>query len=183
MLCFSDYILEKFALPNKRWVDYDMSKLSIEDAELIWKMYVTTYQNEGLDLSADDSKELIQKYKATWLIDVDKDKLPDSFIIYKETKYGNKIALLGTNGVQEAKRELVKYLLQVVKTKGWFIEASMKMEDLLRNSNISVVNNEDAILDIVGKNKEPEMLEDGYYKRYLSKADKKIVKRIYGVLK
>jgi hypothetical protein len=183
MLSFDDYIVEKFALPNKKWVDYDMSKLSPDDAEVIWKMYVTTYQGEGLDLSADDSKELVQKYKATWLIDVDKDKLPDAFIVYKETKYGNKIALLGTNGIQEAKRELVKYLLQLVNRKGWFIEASMKMEDLMRNSGVPVVNDETAILDIVGKSKEPEMLEDGYYKRYLSKADKKIVKRIYGILK
>lgn len=183
MLNFKDFLTEKWNLGYKTWVDYDMSKMTKEEAEVIWEMYITTYQAEGLDLSADDSKELIRKYKATWLMDINNDKIPDAFIIHKETKYGNKIALLGSNGVQQAKRELIRYVLELLKLKGWYIEASAKMEEILRNSSIPHITDENIIIDIVGSNKEPEMMDDGYYKRYLSKAHKKIIKRIYGTIK
>jgi len=57
-------------------------------------MYINTYLPQGMDLSADNWKEMQSKYKASWLIDVDKDKDTDAFIIYKNTKYGNKLSLL-----------------------------------------------------------------------------------------
>jgi hypothetical protein len=182
---FQGFLLEmnEMEIPSGRWIDYDLKKVDDEGMREIWKMYIDSYSREGLDLSANDRKELQGKYKATFLKDVDKDKHPDAFIIYKPTPYGNKIALLGTNGLKDARRDIVKKLLELVNTKGWFIEASKKMEDLLSTSNVPVVKNEEAIKDIVGKDKEPEMLKDGYYERYLSKANKKIVKRIYGILK
>ena len=161
----------------------DMKKIDEDGLKLIWQMYTDTYSQAGMDFSADDFKELQSKYKATFLKDVDKDGLADAFIIYKTTKYGNKIALLGTNGLKDAKRDIVKKLLELVNTKGWFIEASLRMEELLSQSNAPVVNDKQAIFDIVGKDKDPQMQADGYYTRFLSKAHKRITKRIYGILK
>jgi hypothetical protein len=179
---FNDFILE-FEIPSNKWVDVDLKSIDDDGMKQIWKMYTDTYSQAGMDFSADDYSEMKTKYKATFLKDVDKDKLPDAFIIYKPTKYGNKIALLGTNGLKDAKRDIVKKLMELVKTRGWFIEASLRMEELLSQSNSPVVTDWEAIQDIVGKDKDPQQQADGYYTRFLSKAHKRITKRIYGILK
>ena len=146
----------------------------------IWDMYTSTYAKQGMDLSADDWREMQSKYKATALKDVDRDKEPDAFIVYKPTQWGNKIALLGTNNKPQAKSDVVKKLLELVKSKGWFIEASLKMEEILKASGAPVITDETMIRDIVGDDKKPEFEGDGYYTRFLSKAGKRIRKRIYG---
>lgn len=179
---YEQFIIE-MEIPSDKWVDWDLKKIDQEGLDLIWKMYSETYAKAGMDFSADDAKELSTKYKATYLKDVDKDNQADAFLIYKETKYGNKIALLGTNDKKEAKKELIKKLMELVKTKGWFIEASLKMEEILSGSNAPYITDENIIKDIVGKHKEVEMGEDGYYTRFLSKANKRITKKIYGILK
>jgi len=178
---FEDFINE-LKVPSGKWVEYDLSKIDDEGMKLIWNMYTETYAKQGMDLSADDWKELQSKYKATALKDVDRDTEPDAFIIYKPTKWGNKIALLGTNNKREAKSDVVKKLLDLVKTKGWFIEASLKMEEILSNSKAPVITDEKMIRDVVGEDKKPEFEEDGYYTRFLSKAGKRIRKRMYGRL-
>jgi hypothetical protein len=179
---FVDFINE-IKLPNKKWVDWDLSLLDDEALALIWDMYTKTYAAEGLDFSADDKSELAKKYKATHLIDVDKDSKPDAFIIYKSTRWGNKLALMGSDGTREAKSVLVKKLLELVNTKGWFVEASKKMESILKSNDINVIEDPGFIIDIVGDRKKPIMLKDGYFTRLLSKANKRITKRFYGKIK
>ena len=176
---YEEFIYE-LEIPSGRWVEVDLSKIDEAGMKLIWDMYTSTYAKQGMDLSADDWREMQQKYKATALKDVDKDKEPDAFIIYKPTKWGNKIALLGTNNKPQAKTDIVKKLIELVKTKGWFIEASLKMEEILKSSNAPVIVDETMIRDVVGNDKQPEFEKDGYYTRLLSKAGKRIRKRIYG---
>jgi hypothetical protein len=185
MTIFKKYneFLSEMQIPSGKWVDVDMSKLDKEAEDLIWKMYTDTYAKEGLDFSADDSAELKTKYKATYLKDVDADHQPDAFIIYKETVYGNKIALLGTNDKKGAKRDLISKVIELVNKKGWFIEASKRMEEILVDSKVPVIDDFEVIQNIVGKQKQPQMEADGYYSRFLSKAGKRIIKRIYGKLK
>ena len=115
------------------------------------------------------------------LIDVDSDKQPDAFIVYKPTPFGNKMALLAANiKKQDAKKAVVKKSIELAKTSGWFIEASAKMEDIMKSSGAPVVRDEQKILDILGNAKKPEFVGDGYYTRSLSMADKRITKRLYG---
>ena len=178
---FEEFINE-LKIPSGKWVEYDLAKVDDEGMQHIWDMYTMTYAKQGMDLSADDWRELRSKYKATALKDVDRDAEPDAFIIYKPTKWGNKIALLGTNNKREAKSDVVKKLIDLVKTSGWFIEASLKMEEILSSSGAPVITDEKMIRDVVGDDKKPEFEEDGYYTRFLSKAGKRIRKRMYGKL-
>lgn len=175
--------LNELQIPSGKWVDLDLSRIDQEGIDSIWKMYTDTYAKQGMDFSADDSVELKTKYKATFLKDVDSDKLPDAFIIYKETHYGNKIALLGTNDKKEAKRQLLQKVIELLNTRGWFIEASLKMEEILSASRVPVITDQKMIEDVVGKDKKPEMGKNGYYTRLLSKASKRIEKRMYGIVK
>ena len=169
-------------IPTNKWVDWDLSRIDQEGIDLIWKMYSDTYGRAGMDFSADDSAELKTKYKASYLKDIDKDHKPDAFIIYKETPYGKKIALLGTNGKKAARVDIIKQVISLLNKKGWFIEASLRMEELLAKSPVPVITDWNAIENIVGKDKKPIEGDDGYYTRKLSKANKRIEKRMYGKL-
>ena len=172
--------IKEVKLPINAWKNFNLSGLSNEDIDIIWNMYSLTYKKAGMDFSANDAKELQTKYKAVYLEDVDGDSIADAFIIFKPTQFGNKIALLGTNDKSSAKKELIAQLFKLLKTQGWFIEASLKIEDILSaNTSIPVVTDETIIQSLVG-HKGLEMMEDGYYKRKLSKVDKSIVKRLYG---
>jgi hypothetical protein len=178
---YEEFISE-LEIPSGRWVDLDLKDIDDAGMQQIWDMYTRTYLDAGMDLSADDFHEMQDKYKATALKDIDSDNEPDAFIIYKSTKWGNKLALLGTNGKKKAKSDIVKQLLKLVNTKGWFAEASLKLEEILSSNNAPVIYNEEMIIDVVGAHKKPIFTEDGYYTRFLSKAGKRITKRMYGTL-
>ena len=173
-------ILNELEIPSGTWVDLDLNKIDDEGMKQIWQMYITTYLNAGMDLSASSWREMQSKYKATALKDVDSDHIPDAFIVYKQTKFGNKIALLGTNNKKTAKSDVVKKVIQLCKTSGWFLEASLKMEDIMKSSGAPVVTDEDKIQAIVGPDKKVQFVGDGYYTRSLSQVNKRITKRLYG---
>ena len=173
-------ILKEFEIPSDVWVDYDLKKVDKDGMDNIWDMYKTSYLKQGMDLSANSASEMQSKYKAVRLKDIDNDKVPDEFIIYKITKFGNKIALLATNGKPEAKKDLVKQTIKLTKTAGWFIEASLKVEEILASAGAPFVTDEKKIIDIIGNDKEPQFIGNGYYTRSLSKVSKRITKRIYG---
>jgi hypothetical protein len=174
-------IINELEIPSGKWVDMKMSDIDVSGMKIIWSIYKIAYTSQGLDLSASSASELQTKYKAIMLIDVDRDTKPDAFIIYKVTPFGKKIALLaGDIKKQDAKRAVVKKSIKLVNTSGWFIEASGKMEDIMKSNNAPVVRDEEKILAILGNEKKPEFVGDGYYTRSLSKVDKRITKRIYG---
>jgi hypothetical protein len=167
-------------IPSGRWVDFDLTTLSDDGMKKLWQMYITTYLNAGMDLSANNWQELQTKYSATALKDVDSDNEPDAFIVYKNTQFGKKISLLGTNNKKSAKSDVVKKVIELCKSRGWFLEASLKMEEIMKTSGAPVVQDEEKIQAIVGPAKKVEMVGDGYYTRALTKIDKRITKRIYG---
>ena len=174
-------ILNEFEIPSGKWVDMKMSDIDVSGMKVIWSIYKIAYTSQGLDLSANSASELQTKYKAIMLIDVDNDTQPDAFIIYKPTKFGNKMALLAADvDKRDAKRAVVHKAIELVKTSGWFVEASAKMEDIMQSANAPVVKDEKKIMDILGNEKAPEFTGDGYYTRTLSKVNKRITKRIYG---
>ena len=180
MIKLSD-LLPELQIASGKWVDMEMSQIDKEGMNHIWKVYSDAYSAQSLDFSANSASELQSKYKAIKLIDVDKDKIPDAFIIYKPTKFGNKIALLAADiDKKDAKRAVVQKAIELVKTNGWFVEASAKMEDIMKSSNAPVVTDEKKIMDILGNEKAPEFTGDGYYTRTLTKVNKRITKRIYG---
>jgi len=174
-------IINELEIPSGKWVDMKMSDIDASGMKLIWSMYKTAYKGQGLDLSAGSASEMQSKYKAIMLIDVDDDKQPDAFIVYKITPFGKKIALLAADvKKQDAKTMVKKKSVELVNTSGWFIEASGVMEYIMKSKNAPVVRDEEKILAILGNEKKPEFVGDGYYTRSLSKVDKRITKRIYG---
>jgi hypothetical protein len=168
---------ESIQFRNKNWVDIDLRDIDDVVGDYIWNMYIDTYLPQGMDLSANNWDEMKHKYRATFLIDVDNDQIPDAFLIYRTTNFGNKLALMATNGKKDAKRELIIKILNLLTQEGWYVEASKKMEEILSKTSINIVKNRNNILRIIPK---ANPIGNGYYTRLLSKVDKVIVKRIYG---
>jgi hypothetical protein len=183
-----EYITE-VNLSEGQWVDVDLADLTTPELNRIWTMYTNTYLNAGLDLSAADAQGL-RKYKATFLIDVDipPDGIADAFIIYKPTSFGDKMSLLGTcqdedcNAKRDAKRALVEKMFDLLSAGGFFIEAGMKIEEILRDSGVPYICDEERIKEFLG-DKFKRFLDDCYYERRLAMADPIVVKRIYGSFK
>jgi len=171
------YTSESISLPDKIWHDIDLNTIDNESGYKLYDMYTKLYLRNGMDLSADSWGEMKSKYKASWLIDLNKDDEADAFIIYRETKFGNRICLLGSNDVKYSKSKLLEKTIELLDSDGWYIEASLKIEDILRLSNVNHVESQDDIVKIIPKAK---VMGNGYYKRRLNKVNKEIVKRIYG---
>jgi len=175
-------------LPASEWVKINLETLEPEKLERIWTMYTNTYLNMGMDLSVEDASGLT-KYNGVFLVDVDTppDGISDAFILYKETDFGNKIALLGTCQVEncrakkDAARTLVKKMFELLKGGDYFIEAGMKIEEILRDprSGVPFVCDKIKIEQFLG-GKLIEFLDDCYYKRRLAMASSIVTKRIYG---
>ena len=172
---------------TSEWSDIALSDLTPDELERVWTMYSNTYLNMGLDLSVSSAEGLRSKYRGVFLIDVDNppDGIADAFLVYKPTRFGNKIALLGTCQVEKcrAKRDAAKAVVDkmfgLLKQGGYFVEAGMKIEEILRNSDVPYVCDEEAIRAFTGE-KFVEMLDDCYYKRKLAMAAPLVTKRIYG---
>jgi|TARA_R110000851_G_scaffold28053_2_gene78500 hypothetical protein len=176
----------EFTLPKMQWVDKDIGTLDPIMLDRVWDMYTNTYLGMGMDLSADSAGGLT-KYKGVFLIDVDTppDGIPDAFIIYKPSSFGNKIALLGTCqeeqclGKRAAKSAVVSKMFDLLNGGGFFIEAGEKIEDILRSSGVSPVCDEEKIKEFLGP-KFVRFLDDCYYERKLAMASAIVTKRIYG---
>ncbi len=179
-------LLIELALPSMQWVDTDLGSIDPEVLDRIWDMYTNTYLSMGMDLSASSAAGL-KKYKGVFLIDVDTppDGVPDAFIIYKPTTFGNKMALLGTCqeerclGKREAKSAVVSKMFDLLNGGGFFIEAGEKIEEILRSSSVPPVCDEEKIKEFLGP-KFIRFLDDCYYERKLAMATAIVTKRIYG---
>ena len=172
--------LDEYAdLKKKKWTVLTLGDLDEETRHMLWDMYVDTYQSIGLHI--EDASKLTSKYKISWLIDNDNDPKIDAFIIYKETKYGNKLALMGSDGQKPNKKVLIKQMIDLLKQKSWHIEASHKVAQIIESNGVKVIDDEDTIKSIIGKSF-VEMLSDGEYKRSLGTLGV-VKKKMYGSTK
>jgi len=178
--------LDNIRLSNKEWVDTDLASLDADTLGRLWNMYTNTYLSMDMDLSA-SSAEGLKKYKSVFLIDVDTppDGIPDAFIIYKPTDFGNKLALLGTCqkdlclNKRAAKRAVVKKMFELLRSGGFFIEAGEKIEKILNTSSVPPICDEEKIKEFLGP-KFIRFLDNCYYERRLAMASETVTKRIYG---
>lgn len=176
---WKNFISESIELKSKQWIDVDLSEVDDMMGDYIWKLYSDVYLKQEMDLSAKDWNELKSKYNSTWLIDVNNDKIPDAFIIYKKTEFGSKLALMAANEIREAKRESVRKVLELLSSRGWYCEASKRLEEIFSSSNLNFLKDKVKIKMIIPNAFDIDRL--GYYRRPLSKvSDKIITKRIYG---
>lgn len=173
------YFNENIELPKKKWVSVNLSDLEQKIRHRLWDMYVDTYQSIGLHIES--VEKLTSKYKVSWLIDIDKDPVPDAFVIYKETPQGNKLALMGSDGQKLSKRLLINKVVKLLKTKGWFCEASHKVAEIFQGKGVPIINNYEFVKKVIGSEKFVEELPNGEYKRKLGSLGV-VKKKLFGTL-
>jgi len=169
--------LNEMTLPKKKWIVVKLSDLDEETRHKLWDMYVSTYQSIGLHIES--INKMVHKYKISWFIDIDKDPEPDAFIIYKETNMGNKLALMGSDGAKESKSLLVKKMVLLLKKRGWFVEASHKVADIIIAKGVPIIQDMEFVKKVIGEKKFVEELEEGEYKRKLGTMGV-VKKRMFG---
>ena len=170
-------ILDKYDLndhPKKKWLIQDLASIDPKIMEYLFKQYKAVYSAEGMQLSAFSASELQAGYEIVMLIDVDKDPMPDAFIFTRKSR----VKLLATDGESASKSEVVRKVVNMVKSEGYSLEASKKMDDIMKGKGAPAILDKKKIEKMVGK-KFIKHLEDGYYERKLKKGGT-VVKRMYG---
>ena len=167
-----DYDLQNH--PKKEWIKQELSTIDEEIMNYLFDQYKTVYTAEGMDLSAYSAKELQSGYEIVMLIDVDNDPMPDAFIFVR----GDRLKLAATDGEKLSKSMLVKKLVNMVKSEGYTIEASKKLEDIMKSRGAPPITDKEQIEKMVGP-KFIRHLSDGFYERALKKGGV-VVKRLYG---
>lgn len=177
MQSLRSYINEKYDLnnhPKKKWIIQKLSDIDDKIMEYIFEQYKTVYSNAGMDLSAFTPKELRDGYEIVMLIDVDKDPMPDAFIFTRKKM----VKLLATDEQKASKKAMVKKLIAMIKSDGFMIEASKKIDTIMKDVSAPIVLDKKKIEKMLGS-KFIKHLDDGYYERKLKNAGP-VVKRMYG---
>ena len=175
---FRKYLTE-LNLPYKKWTIANIRKLDKSISAKLWFMYSKVYRSEGFqELGSSDFHQFLTKHKLIWLINLDSSPEPNAFISYRKEKYGNKIVLLASDGNVEPKSFLVKKLIELMRTKGWFMEASHKIAKVLMSNNIPYIDDEEKVKKILY----PDIvwLGDGEYERYLLGTNMLMRERLFG---
>lgn len=164
-------------LPQKKWVEVEWREIADQMKEVVWDVYSLSYADIGRHVP--DISTFGQKYKLLFLVDVDEDIHPDAFIAMKDTSFGRKLALLGTDGTKLAKRAVIKKMVELSKTSGYYIEASHKIADILHSSGAPVVMDEDKVRTLL-KGKDLTWLGGGKYTRTLGTSSINATKSMFG---
>ena len=159
--------------PKKKWITQKLASINPKIMDELFRMYSAVYSAEGMQLSAFSASELQSSYQIVMLIDIDKDPMPDAFIFTR----GNRVKLLATDGQSASKSAVVNKVVKMVNS-GYNLEASAKMETIMKAKGAPYIDDENRIKNMVGS-KFIEYLGDGYYKRKLKKGGT-VVKRMYG---
>lgn len=169
-------LVAKAELPQNQWVDVGLSELDDDQVKALWDMYEHSYRDIGLSVS--DLTHMKTKYKVTKLINIDEDEDPDAFILYKQTRHGNKLALMGTDGSKNAKRAVMSQSVSLLRGSGWYCEASHRVADIIEGAGIHAIDDESVVREVMGTH-DITWLGDGKYTRTLGPVGT-VQKSLYG---
>ena len=151
-LSWEELVAHKKPEGEDNWVSVELDDLAPDVMKRLWEMYESSYKAIGLNIQVAEGEDVwskVQKmkgrYQLAFLAQTDTDPKPDTFVIYKSTPTGNKIALLGTDGTKAAKSELIKYVVEILKKPGTWVEASHKFADILQAKGVPVLDKEDDV--------------------------------------
>ena len=159
-----------------KWVETDAKTLDSEERDILWNIYTTTYASIGTNVST--LSALLAEYSLVRLIDVDGDQHIDAFIAYKKKPAGKKLALMGADGGPGSKRAMIGQTVSLLKTRGWYAEASHKLADIIEAAGVKRIDDETTVR-LVMAGKDIEWLGDGHYKRFI-KGVGVVKKALYG---
>jgi hypothetical protein len=161
MIKLINILKEAFAddYPKNKYIELtgnEAFKYSDDIFDLIIKSYATKGGNPKLQ-----NKEDIKNLSFWILKDIDLDPEADVTIGGKKTKHGNKLAMGGQDGTDNAKIEFISKLKKLLDTGGFYAELD---KDLAQKIGVEFINDKNIVKKVINK-KDIEFNEDGSYTR------------------
>ncbi len=150
-----------------KWVNLS-DKEKEEYASDIFNLINTAYAPIGGNVNYKSAADVLGSEADAYyeVINIDADPEPDALSAYKKQPAGNKLAAIGHDGSSEAKSKVINHYADLLKQKGYYLEVSGKLKDILLSKGAPVVTDPELIKKVL-KGKEIEMNDDGTYQRYL----------------
>ena len=156
-------ILKK-PLPKKKWVKVTGAELDAykeEILKLIQNAYAPIGGHPNYNHASDISSKDAQAFE---LIDIDSDPDPDAVSVTKKKSEGTKFVGTGHDGTKDAKRSVIKHKVNLLKKKGYFIEVSGRMMEIMIGSGVAPVKDLETVKAVL-KGKDIKWLEGVKYQR------------------
>ena len=161
MIKLISILKEAFAddYPKNKYVELtgnEAFKYSDNILDLIIRSYAAKGGNPKLQ-----NKEDIKNLSFWILKDLDLDPEADITIGGKKTKYGNKLAMGGQDGTDNAKKEFMSKLKELLDTGNFYAEFD---KDLAQKIGVDFINDKNIVKKVINK-KDVKFNEDGSYTR------------------
>jgi len=158
-------LLKEINLTKGKWETIPSSELK-DYSEEIFKLISTAYSPIGGHPNYKSSKDVTgREAEAEYeVIDFDKDDDIDALSVTKKKPSGNKFTATGHDNSRQAKSKVINHKAEKLKSKGYYIEVSGKIEDILIAKGIEPIDDEEVVRKVL-RDKEIEWLGNGKYKR------------------
>lgn len=160
-------ILLQEEFPKDKWVDLS-DKEKEEYAGDIFNLINTAYAPIGGNINYKSAADVLgAEADADYeVINIDDDPEPDALSAYKKTPSGKKLTAIGHDGSQPAKSTIINHEANLLKQKGYYLEVSGKLKDILLAKGAPVVTDPELIKKVL-KGKTIELNDDGTYQRFI----------------
>jgi hypothetical protein len=169
--------IARIHLEKNKWEEVSNQELEGLQETEVWTLYNIAYGSIGKHIGS--KEELKRKYPLFEVIDHDDKPDIDIFIGMKKTPFGKKISAMGHDGTRKSKKAVMLKMTSLLKTRGYFTEASDAVEALLKRSGFENIKDDDVIMKIVGHKGDIILEGDGYYSRSLGSIGRH-TKSLYG---
>lgn len=149
-------------LPKNKWVNLNPDEIDQYKEEII-ELIKNAYKeigghpnyNSPNDVSSSEDYEVIN---------IDADPEPDAVSVGKTRPFGKKLVATGHDGSKEAKSAVINHKAQQLKSKGFYIEVSGRIKDILIAKGVPIISDEATIRKVLD-GKRINMNPDGSYER------------------
>jgi len=150
-------------IPKNKWIGLSSSEVSEYENE-IFKLVNTAYKPIGGHPNFKSKSDVKTGADEFIVIDLDSDPDIDALSGVKKSSAGIKFVATGHDDSKPAKSAAINYKVDKLKQRGYYVEVSGKMEDILKGKGLSPITDEEVVRKAL-KGKDINWLGDGYYQR------------------
>ncbi len=158
-------LIKEISSPKNQWFPITKSEL-MDYEDDVFDLIQNAYAYIGGHANYKNPKDLSLSGEDFEAIDVDNDPDIDAVSISKKRPYGNKLVATGHDGSKDAKRAVIKRRIDKLKSQGYYIEVSGKLQDILLSKGVAPITDEELVRNIL-KGKDIKWNGDGTYERIL----------------
>jgi len=155
-------LIKELAQKNK-WIPLTGKELEKYKQD-VFDLIQTAYKGIGhpnFTKPSDISDKDAQIFRA---IDLDDEPDPEAVRVWKKRPAGKKLVAIGHDGSGKAKSSVVNYTSKLLNKKGYYVEVSGRMYDILKSKGTHVIADEEIVRKVL-RGKKINWVGDGWYER------------------